>query len=64
MLRAFRFRLRAPVRKSVKDLAEEFGFQIGRFNQSYQLDTLPTVITEAEMRPGTLSYMYVMITNE
>ena len=45
-----------PVRKAVKDLAEEFGFQIGRYNQSYQIDTLPKVVTEEEMRPGTSTH--------
>ena len=45
------------VRKVLQDLAEEFGFLIGRWNQAYQMDTLP--IRKAgvhELKPGDLIF--------
>lgn len=45
------------VRKVVQDLGEEFGFLIGRWNQAYQMDTLP--IRKAgvhELKPGDLIF--------
>lgn len=29
------------VRQAVSDLADDFGFKLGRWNQAYQFDTLP-----------------------
>lgn len=44
------------VRKVVQDLQEEFGFVIGKWNQAYQMDTLPIVLTESELKPGDLIF--------
>lgn len=46
------------VRQVVRDLQDEFGFVIGRWNQAYQLDTLPCLedLTPATMRPGDLVF--------
>ena len=45
------------VRKVLQDLGEEFGFLIGRWNQAYQLDTLP-IRKEGvhELKPGDLIF--------
>ena len=37
-------------------MAEDFGFKIGNWNQSYQYDTLPKVITESELKTGDLIF--------
>ncbi|XP_041378081.1 uncharacterized protein LOC121390355 [Gigantopelta aegis] len=48
----------ALVRKAVRDLAEEFGFYLGAWNQAYQYDTLPiTIHREEDMQPGDLVFM-------
>mmetsp|Transcript_53937 Transcript_53937/g.106410 ORF Transcript_53937/g.106410 Transcript_53937/m.106410 type:complete len:908 (+) Transcript_53937:46-2769(+) len=44
------------VRKVVQDLQEEFGFVIGKWNQAYQMDTLPIVLEEADLKPGDLVF--------
>jgi hypothetical protein len=44
------------VRQCVQDLQEDFGFVIGKWNQAYQMDTLPVVLTEAELKPGDLIF--------
>lgn len=44
------------VRQAVQDLQEEFGFVIGKWNQAYQMDTLPIVLTESELKPGDLIF--------
>jgi hypothetical protein len=44
------------VRQVVQDLQEEFGFVIGKWNQAYQMDTLPIVVSEAELKPGDLIF--------
>lgn len=44
------------VRQVVQDLQEEFGFVIGKWNQAYQMDTLPIVLSETEMKPGDLVF--------
>jgi len=44
------------VRQVLLDLQDDFGFVIGKWNQAYQLDTLPGVLTEAELRPGDLIF--------
>jgi len=46
----------ALVRQVVRDLREDFGFTLGRWNQNYQLDTLPIVLTKEQMRPGDLIF--------
>jgi hypothetical protein len=44
------------VRKSVQDLKEDFGFLMGRWNQAYQMDTLPIVLTPEQLKPGDLIF--------
>ena len=44
------------VRQAVQDLQEEFGFVIGKWNQAYQMDTLPIVLSESELKPGDLIF--------
>jgi hypothetical protein len=44
------------VRQVLQDLKEEFGFIIGKWNQAYQMDTLPIVLTEQELKPGDLIF--------
>lgn len=46
----------ALVRKAVQDLQEDFGFVIGKWNQAYQMDTLPIVLNEKTARPGDLVF--------
>ena len=46
----------ALVRKAVQDLQEDFGFVIGRWNQCYQMDTLPIVIEQHQLKPGDLIF--------
>ena len=46
----------ALVRQVVYDLREEFGFQLDRWNQGYQVDTLPIDLTLEEMKPGDLVF--------
>ncbi|XP_064611036.1 uncharacterized protein LOC135475177 [Liolophura sinensis] len=45
------------VRQVMRDLAEDFGFQIGSWNQAYMYDTLPMVLTEQQMKPGDLVFI-------
>ena len=51
------------VRRVMLDLAEDFGFLIGRWNQAYQMDTLPIAKEGVhELKPGDLIFyegMYV-----
>ena len=48
----------ALVRQAVRDLAGEFGFYMGAWNQAYQYDTLPiTINREQDMQPGDLVFM-------
>jgi hypothetical protein len=44
------------VRQAVKDLQEDFGFIVGRWNQCYQMDTLPIVLEEKDLKPGDLIF--------
>lgn len=47
----------ALVRRSVRDLQEEFGFVLGRGNQAYQFDTLPIRVEGVEqLKPGDLVF--------
>jgi len=46
----------ALVRKAVQDLQPEFGFAIGKWNQAYQMDTLPIRIPIEEAKPGDLIF--------
>lgn len=46
----------ALVRQAVQDLQDEFGFIIGKWNQSYQIDTLPIVLTPDQLQPGDLIF--------
>lgn len=44
------------IRKVVQDLQEDFGFIIGKWNQAYQMDTLPIALEAQEMKPGDLVF--------
>eukprot|EP01041_Mallomonas_annulata_P000088 gene88-116_t len=45
------------VRQCVRDLKEDFGFMIANWNQAYQIDVLPKVITNAsDLVPGDLVF--------
>ena len=46
----------ALVRKAVTDLQDEFGIVLGKWNQAYQMDTLPIVLQERDLRPGDLIF--------
>jgi len=46
----------ALVRKAVQDLQGEFGFSIGKWNQAYQMDTLPIEVPFEELKPGDLIF--------
>ncbi|KAL8601741.1 hypothetical protein ACOMHN_033917 [Nucella lapillus] len=41
----------------MRDLERDFGFRLGPWNQAYMYDTLPIVLTEAQMKPGDLVFM-------
>lgn len=46
------------VRRVMRDLAEDFGFIIGPWNQAYMFDTLPMVVeSEKDMKPGDLVFI-------
>lgn len=46
------------VRKVMRDLAEDFGFIIGPWNQAYMIDTLPIKVeSERDMKPGDLVFI-------
>lgn len=52
------------VRRVMRDLAEDFGFIIGPWNQAYMYDTLPiTVPSEREMKPGDLVFVSAIYYN-
>jgi len=44
------------VKRVVLDLRRYFGFKIGRWNQSYQYDTLPRSLSFEELKPGDLIF--------
>ena len=47
----------ALIRRSVRDLSDEFGFVLGRGNQAYQFDTLPIRVAGVEqLKPGDLVF--------
>mmetsp|Transcript_12728 Transcript_12728/g.25300 ORF Transcript_12728/g.25300 Transcript_12728/m.25300 type:complete len:434 (-) Transcript_12728:140-1441(-) len=45
------------VRQCVRDLKSDFGFEIGPWNQSYQMDTLPIILNAEELKPGDLIFV-------
>lgn len=47
----------ALVRRAVKDLQEDFGFSMGRWNQAYQFETLPIELSFEQLRPGDLIFV-------
>ena len=48
----------ALVRQVLRDLKEDFGFDIGPWNQAYQYDTLPiTIEDEKDVKPGDLVFI-------
>ena len=44
------------IRRATYDLFNELGFQLGVWNQGYQVDTLPIKLTKEEMQPGDLIF--------
>lgn len=44
------------VRRAVQDNQEKFGFLIGRWNQCYQMDTLPIILDAKNLQPGDLIF--------
>lgn len=46
----------ALVRRAVMDLQDDFGIILGKWNQAYQMDTLPLKLLESELRPGDLIF--------
>lgn len=44
------------VRQVVQDLQEDFGFVIGKWNQCYQMDTLPIKLERHQLKPGDLIF--------
>lgn len=45
------------VRRALLDLKEDFGFEIGPWNQSYLYDTLPTALTDtSQLKPGDVIF--------
>jgi cell wall-associated NlpC family hydrolase len=44
------------VRRTLQDLASDFGFQIGRWNQAYQFECCPVEMKEEELKPGDLIF--------
>jgi cell wall-associated NlpC family hydrolase len=54
----------ALVRQVVYDLREDFGFQLDRWNQAYQFDTLPIDLKFEEMKPGDLVFYSAIYYNE
>ena len=44
------------IRQCVNDLNEEFAFTLGRWNQAYQFDILPEVISFEQMKRGDLIF--------
>jgi len=44
------------VRRVLLDLKEEFGFEVGGWNQAYLFDTLPHAVDEAALQPGDLVF--------
>ena len=46
----------ALVRRAVMDLQDEFGIILGKWNQAYQMDTLPIVLQQDELKLGDLIF--------
>eukprot|EP00743_Colponemidia_sp_Colp-15_P010963 GILK01012157.1.p1 GENE.GILK01012157.1~~GILK01012157.1.p1 ORF type:complete len:685 (-),score=132.26 GILK01012157.1:143-2197(-) len=46
----------ALVRQAIFDMKDELGFSLARWNQAYQVDTLPIKLEEHEMKPGDLIF--------
>ena len=46
----------ALVRRAVTDLQDEFGIVLGKWNQAYQMDTLPIILQESDLKPGDLIF--------
>jgi len=53
------------VRRVMYDLAKEFGFIIGPWNQSYMYDTLPQTVTNlSDVKPGDLVFISAIYYNQ
>ena len=46
----------ALIRRAQNDLAEDFGFLLGRWNQNYQMSTLPEVAKFEDLKEGDLIF--------
>lgn len=46
----------ALVRRAVTDLQDDFGIVLGKWNQAYQMDTLPIVLQQNELKLGDLIF--------
>ena len=44
------------VRKVLRDLVDDFGFEVGKYHQSYQMDCLPIELAKEDMKPGDLVF--------
>lgn len=44
------------IKQILRDLAVDFGFKVGRWNQAYLFDTLPISQTLNDMKPGDLVF--------
>jgi hypothetical protein len=45
------------IRQCLQDLSTEFGFVVGKWNQAYQMDTLPMIVEDiSELKPGDLIF--------
>ena len=49
------------IRRALLDMSRELGFCIGRWNQGYQVDTLPIVLEQSELKPGDMIFYSGMI---
>jgi len=47
----------------MRDLAEDFGFFIGPWNQAYMYDTLPKSVHKKDMKPGDLVFVSAIYFN-
>ena len=51
-------------RRCLQDLADDFGFVIGRGNQAYQFETCPIELKEEDLKPGDLIFTEGTYTQE
>ena len=51
-------------RRCLQDLADDFGFVVGRGNQAYQFETCPIELKEEDLKPGDLIFTEGTYTKE